>query len=163
MKVYSGINWLGEGNMLSKIRPTNILKMLMTWFLIVSIAMSIVLWLTHNVSSADTIWQANNVATIKGKLSSTFDVNSRHYQIQYGDTINTVAEAFNANANTIVTDNGIVDANLILAGNQLYITKDVSGYVRANNSIGQVVANQLPTASLINEFDGNEITPIQTK
>ena len=149
--------------MLSKIRPTNILKKLMSLFLLVSIAMSIVLWLTHNVSSADTIWQANSVATIKGKLASTFDVNSRHYQIQYGDTINTVAEAFNANANTIVTDNGIVDANLILAGNQLYITKDASGYVRANNSIEQVVSNPLPTASLINEFDGNKITPVQTK
>lgn len=121
------------------------------------------LWQMPKTVSASDEWQPNSLQTIRNRLPQTFNTTTRHYTIQYGDTLNSITEVLNVNANTLVTDNQLDNANLIYAGYTLLITKDESGYVPTKQAAGAVIAQPMPVASLVNTFDGRQITPVRNK
>ncbi|WP_349550042.1 LysM peptidoglycan-binding domain-containing protein [Leuconostoc pseudomesenteroides] len=118
---------------------------------------------TSFVSANSVNWQANSIQQIKAKLPITFNGMTHQYDIQYGDTINGIAEALNVNANTVVAENQLSDANLIYTGKQLTITAQANGYVAAGGQAATSQATVLPTASLVSEFDGKTIHQIDNQ
>ncbi|MGQ2284423.1 LysM peptidoglycan-binding domain-containing protein [Leuconostoc pseudomesenteroides] len=120
-------------------------------------------WQMPKTVSASDEWQPNSLQTIRNRLPQTFNAATRHYTIQYGDTLNTIAEVLNVNANTLVADNQLANVDLIYAGYALSITKDEGGYVPAKQTTGTVIAQPMPVASLVNTFDGKQLTPVKNK
>ena len=112
-----------------------------------------VLGAATTVHAQDTTWHANSAESIKQGLSSHYSEQTNHYTVQWGDTVNTIAEAFNINANTLIKDNNISNANLIYAGASLEITKDRSGYVAAEGVVARAMAANVPSTSLNQQID----------
>ncbi|WP_273719522.1 peptidoglycan amidohydrolase family protein [Leuconostoc mesenteroides] len=112
-----------------------------------------VLGAATTVHAQDTPWHANSAESIKQGLSSHYSEQTNHYTVQWGDTVNTIAEAFNINANTLIKDNNISNANLIYAGASLEITKDRSGYVAAEGVVARAMAANVPSTSLNQQID----------
>ena len=112
-----------------------------------------VLGAATTVHAQDTTWHANSAESIKQGLSSHYSEQTNHYTVQRGDTVNTIAEAFNINANTLIKDNNISNANLIYAGASLEITKDRSGYVAAEGVAARAMAAKVPSTSLNQQID----------
>lgn len=112
-----------------------------------------VLGAATTVHAQDTTWHANSAESIKQGLSSHYSEQTNHYTVQWGDTVNTIAEAFNINANTLIKDNNISNANLIYAGASLEITKDRSGYVAAEGVAARAMAAKVPSTSLNQQID----------
>ncbi|BAX72840.1 LysM peptidoglycan-binding domain-containing protein [Leuconostoc mesenteroides] len=121
------------------------------------------MWQFPKTVSASDEWQPNSLQTIRNRLPQTFNAATRHYTIQYGDTLNSIAEVLNVNANALVADNQLTNADVIYAGYALLITKDEGGYVPANQTTGTVIAQPMPVARLVNTFDGKQITPVKNK
>lgn len=114
-----------------------------------------------STSNADTLnWRANSVAEIRANISRNYNSNSKQYQIQTGDTINTISEAFETDANQVVNENHISQANLIFAGCKLLISHPNLGYQAVRGISGTQVAKDQPTASLVSSFDGIHIEPV---
>ena len=105
------------------------------------------------VNAQDTVWHANSVENIRESISTNFDNETNRYTVQWGDTVNTIAEAFNINANTLIKDNNISNANLIYAGEELTITSDRSGYVAADSVVANIMATHVPAANLQQQID----------
>ncbi|WP_349549682.1 MULTISPECIES: peptidoglycan amidohydrolase family protein [Leuconostoc] len=112
-----------------------------------------VLGAATTVHAQDTTWHANTAESIKQGLSSHYSEQTKQYTVQWGDTINTIAEAFNINANTLIKDNNISNANLIYAGASLEITNDRSGYVAAEGVVARAMAANVPSTSLNQQID----------
>ena len=116
--------------------------------------------LTINADSLN--WHANTPETIKQASVTHFDTANRVYTIQWGDTVNNIAQAFNVDANKLVSDNDIQNADLIYTDTPLKITSDTSGYKPANSQIGNAVATQKSQATG-HEITGHEISSTQFK
>lgn len=130
-------------------------------FLSLGVTLLSVVLFNAKIQANPIFWQANSVSEIKAKLAQNYDSVNHIYQIQYGDTINTISEALDTDGGQLVSDNHIQQADLIYAGKQLVITSPNSGYHPANSQLASQVAKDMSSAKLVSEFDGNPIEVIK--
>jgi 3D (Asp-Asp-Asp) domain-containing protein len=67
-------------------------------------------------------WEPRTVAEIEADIEKSDDESS--YTIRWGDTLGTIATAFDVSLNEMVEVNEIADKNLIIAGNVLHLSAD---------------------------------------
>ena len=78
---------------------------------------------TGTVIEADAAeWEPRTVTEIEADMENTEDEST--YTIRWGDTLGTIATAFDVSLNEMIDVNEIADRNLIIAGNVLHLSVD---------------------------------------
>lgn len=99
-------------------------------------------------------WEARTVTEIKQDIQN--DDNGSKYTFQWGDTLSSIAAATDISVNSMVKINDINDADMIIAGNSIHLSKDHSQVtVEKNNEV---------TTYDVSEEEVKEVeTPEETK
>lgn len=77
-------------------------------------------------------WQARSVSEIKEDIQS--NENGSKYTFQWGDTLSSIAEATDLSVNSLAKINDIGNADFIIAGNAIHLSKDHSQVTVENNN-----------------------------
>ena len=106
-------------------------------------------------ASADTTWQANNLATVQASLAK----GENPYTIQWGDTLSVISEATGVSVSQLAQQNNIANVNLIYAGNQLFVHQNADGSktVIVQNVGGQPIAQFTAPATAVNAAQSSSI------
>jgi len=85
-----------------------------------TVALSVFPLITANAEEESQNWTARTVDQIKADITSS--ENQQTYTVQYGDTLGTIAEAFNLDVNVLAHINAIANIDLIYPNTVLNIT-----------------------------------------
>ena len=85
-----------------------------------TVALSVFPLITANAEEESQNWTARTVDQIKADITSS--ENQQTYTVQYGDTLGTIAEAFNLDVNDLAHINAIANIDLIYPNTVLNIT-----------------------------------------
>ncbi|MBZ2136157.1 LysM peptidoglycan-binding domain-containing protein [Streptococcus gordonii] len=85
-----------------------------------TVALSVFPLMTANAEEESQNWTARTVDQIKADITSS--ENQQTYTVQYGDTLGTIAEAFNLDVNVLAHINAIANIDLIYPNTVLNIT-----------------------------------------
>ena len=85
-----------------------------------TVALSVFPLITANAEEESQNWTARTVDQIKADITSS--ENQQTYTVQYGDTLGTIAEAFDLDVNVLAHINGIANIDLIYQNTVLNIT-----------------------------------------
>lgn len=85
-----------------------------------TVALSVFPLMTVNAEEESQNWTARTVDQIKADITSS--ENQQTYTVQYGDTLGTIAEAFNLDVNVLAHINAIANIDLIYPNTVLNIT-----------------------------------------
>lgn len=98
-------------------------------------------------------WEARTVEEIKEDIQSN-DVEST-YTIQWGDTLGTIATAFDVGLNEVAKVNEIANLDLIIAGNVLHLSAD-----HKTVSVEDTQTKEIQTFDL-SEDEVEEVAPVE--
>lgn len=100
-------------------------------------------------------WEARTVNEIKEDIQN--EDNGSKYTFQWGDTLSSIAAATDISVNSMVKINDINNADMIIAGNAIHLSKDQSQVTVENN-------NEVKTYDVSEEEEVKEVeTPEETK
>lgn len=99
-------------------------------------------------------WEARTVNEIKEDIQNKD--NGSKYVFQWGDTLSSIAAATDISVNSMVKINDINDADMIIAGNAIHLSKDHSKVTVENN-------NEVKTYDVTEEEVKEVETPEETK
>lgn len=99
-------------------------------------------------------WEARSVNEIKEDIQS--NDNGSKYTFQWGDTLSTIAKATDISVDSLVKINSINNADFIIAGNGIHLSKDHSQVTVENN-------NEVKTYDVSEEEVKEVETPEETK
>lgn len=128
-----------------------------------TVALSVFPLITANAEEESQNWTARTVDQIKADITSS--ENQQTYTVQYGDTLGTIAEAFNLDVNVLAHINAIANIDLIYPNTVLNITtndkNEITGVEITSPQASRVVtepASELAPATPVQP----EATPAET-